>query len=136
MVRTYSELIMINNFLDRFRYLKLGGTAFEETFGRERYLNQAFYKSKEWLQFRRDIILRDNGCDLAFDGKEIIGRILIHHLNPITAKDILYRSDALFDPENVVSVQKSTHDAIHYGDESLLLFDPVDRSPDDTYPWR
>lgn len=136
-LKTYSELIKIPSYIDRFRYLRLGGKAGEITFGNERYLNQHFYKSPEWKQFRRDIIIRDRGFDLGVEGYSINGVILIHHINPITVEDIINRSDSIFDPENVISVSKNTHNAIHYGDEHLLCIDEIiERRPNDTIPWR
>ena len=136
MSKSYSELITLSTFLERFRYLKLNGKAFDKTFGNERYVNQKFYMSYEWRKFRRDIILRDCGCDLGIEGREIPGLIIIHHINPITLDDIVNRSRKLMDPENVICTMKVTHDAIHFGDESLLFSDPVDRQPFDTCPWR
>ena len=136
MTRTYSELITFPTFEERFEYLKLGGKVGEETFGFDRYLNQVFYKSPEWLEARDYVIIRDNGCDLAMEDREIKTRILVHHMNPIRKEDILKRSKYLFDPEYLVCTIKSTHDAIHYGDGSLLTFAPVERKPNDTCPWR
>lgn len=136
MIRTYSKLIELPTFRERYRYLKLDGQVGYVTFGWSRYLNQAFYTSYEWLHFRDDIILRDNGCDLGLDGYDIEDRILIHHINPITKEDILNRSLVLFDPENVIATSYNTHRAIHYGDESLLQIDIVERRPNDTCPWR
>ena len=135
--KTYSELIQIPSYIERYRYLKLGGKAGEITFGNERYLNQILYKSPEWKSFRRGIILRDCGCDMGVPGYEIQGVILIHHINPITVEDIYERNDCVFDEENVISVSKRTHNAIHYGDEELLCIDEiVERRPNDTTPWR
>lgn len=137
MNRTYSELITIPDYEERFRYLKLSGAVGAETFGYDRYLNQILYRTAEWKRFRRDIILRDNGCDLAHPDYEIIGqRILVHHINPITAEDVLNRSRKVFDPENVLCVSHNTHNAIHYGDENLLTLSPIERTPNDTCPWR
>lgn len=136
-LRTYSELIQIPSYIERFRYLKLGGKAGEITFGNERYLNQKLYRSPEWKRFRSEIIVRDGGYDLAMEGYSITGVILIHHINPITVEDILERRGNVFDPENVISVSKLTHNAIHYGDESLLCIDEIiERRPNDTIPWR
>ena len=135
-IKTYSEAILIPNFRDRFEYLKLGGKVGIATFGYDRYLNQTLYRSAEWKRFRRDIIIRDNGCDLGCEGYEIYGKILIHHLNPITMEDILNRDPCIFDPENVICTTLDTHNAIHYGDASLLLTDPIDRKPYDTCPWK
>ena len=135
--KTYSELIQIPSYIERYRYLKLGGKAGEITFGNERYLNQILYKSPEWKRFRRGIILRDCGCDMGVPGYEIQGVILIHHINPITVEDIYERNSCVFDEENVISVSKITHNAIHYGDEELLSIDEiVERKPNDTTPWR
>ena len=136
MVRTYSELITLPTFEERYRYLKIGGTVGEETFGFDRYLNQSFYKSKEWLRIRDHVIIRDQGCDLAMIDREIRGKILIHHMNPITKEDIVRRSKYLLDPEYLICTVKNTHDAIHYGDESLLIKAPIERQKNDTCPWR
>jgi hypothetical protein len=135
-IRTYSELITLPTFEDRYEYLRLDGVVGEETFGFDRYLNQMFYKTKEWLSVRDHVILRDNGCDLGMPGYEIHGRILIHHMNPITKEDILRRSDFLMNPEYLISTIKRTHDAIHYGDARLLYTAPVERSPNDMCPWK
>ena len=135
--RTYSELIQIPSFIERYRYLRLGGKAGDITFGNERYLNQLLYRSPEWKSFRRDVIIRDNGCDLGMDGYSIQGKILVHHINPITIEDIYNKADAIFDEENVICVSSRTHNAIHYGDEELLTIDEiVERLPNDTIPWR
>ena len=135
-IRSYSELITIPTFEERFKYLKLDGRVGEETFGFDRYLNQIFYKSNEWLRVRDLVIVRDNGCDLGIKGREIYGRILIHHMNPITIDDITRRSKYLLDPEYLITTVKNTHDAIHYGDESLLIKVPIERSKYDTCPWK
>ena len=135
-IRTYSELIQIPTFLGRFRYLKLDGRVGEDTFGHDRYLNQILYRSSEWKRFRREIIIRDNGCDLACEGYEIFGKILIHHINPITVEDVLNRHPNIFDPENVISTVLNTHNAIHYGDETLLITEPIVRTKNDTCPWK
>lgn len=138
-IRTYTDLIRLPTFLERYRYLKLGGKVGEETFGWERYLNQKFYSSIEWRAFRREIILRDHGCDLAMDGHEFAEgeMVYIHHLNPINTKDIINQTEYLMNPEFVISTRKRTHDAIHYGDESLLFdMEPVIRSPNDMCPWK
>lgn len=135
-IRTYSELIQLKTFEERFEYLKLDGIVGRETFGFDRYLNQMFYTSIEWKKFRRDIILRDNGCDLAIPGLDIVGKIFIHHLNPITKEDILNRTEYLMNPEFVVCSSKLTHDAIHYGDSDLLPKGPIERKRNDTCPWR
>lgn len=136
MIRTYSELIMLPTFVERYRYLKIGGRVGSETFGYDRYLNQILYRTAEWKRFRNEIIVRDNGCDLACDGYEIYGKILIHHINPITVEDVLNRTSKVFDPENVISTTLNTHNAIHYGDESLLITEPIERKPNDTCPWK
>ena len=135
-IKTYSELITIPTFEERFEYLKLDGQVGIETFGFNRYLNQAFYKSDEWLSIRDYVITRDNGCDLGMEGHEIYGRILIHHINPITKDDIIQRSRILLDPENLITTVKRTHDAIHYGDSNLLMRAPIERRKNDTCPWR
>lgn len=135
-IKTYSELITIPSFLERYRYLKLGGSIGEETFGFDRYLNQTLYRSPEWKRFRRDMIIRDNGMDLAADDYEIVGKILVHHINPLTIQDVIRRDPKIFDPENVICTSMNTHNAIHYGDESLLMIEPVVRTKYDTCPWR
>ena len=135
-IRTYSELITIPTFIERYRYLKLGGSVGKETFGFDRYLNQTLYRSPEWKQFRRDMILRDNGMDLACDEYEIVGKVLVHHIDPLTIQDVIRRDSKIFDQENVVCVSMNTHNAIHYGDESLLMIEPVVRTKNDTCPWR
>lgn len=136
-IRTYSELIALPTFEERYNYLKLDGKVGEETFGSDRWLNQLFYKKDpDWLVIRDKIIIRDNGCDLAVPGRDIYSRILIHHMNPITKDDILCRSEFLLNPEYLICTTKNTHDAIHYGDESLLVKDPVKRYKNDTCPWK
>lgn len=135
-IKTYSELISLPTFEERFRYLRLRGSVGEDTFGFDRYLNQAFYRSAEWKRVRDLVIIRDNGCDLAFEGREIYGRILIHHMNPISVKDIQDASDILLNPEYLICVTHATHNAIHYGDENLLVKPPVERAPNDTCPWK
>lgn len=135
-IRTYSELITLPTFEERYQYLRLNGRVGEETFGFDRWINQKFYKDPEWLRIRDEVIIRDNGCDLAIPGREIYSRILIHHMNPITKADILQRSKYLLDPEYLICTIKNTHDAIHYGDENLLVKGPVERKPNDTCPWR
>lgn len=136
MIRTYSELIKIDNFLDRFEYLKLGGIVGRETFGSNRYLNQILYRSYDWKRFRREIIIRDKGCDLADPDREIDRLIIVHHINPITIDDVKNFRPCVFDPENVVCASHITHKAIHYGDDTLLMKGPVVRRPGDTIPWR
>lgn len=135
-IKCYSELMTLPTFIERYRYLKLGGSVGKETFGYDRYLNQALYRSPEWKRFRRDIIIRDNGCDLGCEGYDIVGKILIHHIEPITIEDIIKRNPKIFDTENVISTQLMTHNAIHYGDERLLITEPVVRKPNDTCPWK
>lgn len=135
-IRTYSELITFPTFKERYEYLRLGGSIGEETFGFDRYLNQSFYRTREWKDIRDYVIVRDNGCDLAMLDREIHGRILVHHMNPITMEDILKRSKYLLDPEYLISTSKITHDAVHYGDSSLLATDPIERNKNDTCPWR
>ena len=137
-IRTYSELISLPTFEERYEYLKLGGKVGEETFGFDRYLNQMLYTSNEWRSLRHHIITRDGGCDLAMPGRDIPEgvMILIHHMNPITVKDVINRSDYVFNPEYLISTIKITHDAIHYGNSSLLYKDPIVRSKNDTCPWR
>ena len=135
-IRTYSELIALPTFEDRYRYLRLDGRVGQETFGFDRWLNQRFYKDPEWLRIRDEIIIRDNGRDLGMEGREIHGRILIHHMNPITTEDIVKRSRYLLDPEYLICTVKRTHDAIHYGDESLLVLGPIERTKNDTCPWK
>lgn len=136
-IRTYSELIKLPTFEDRYRYLKLNGVIGEETFGYDRYLNQVFYRSPEWKKVRREVILRDNGCDLAFDGYDIFGKVLIHHMNPITLKDINQRKEEILDPEYLICVSLDTHNAIHYGDDSrIITVTPIVRTKNDTCPWR
>ena len=135
-IRTYSELITLPTFEERFRYLQLGGKVGEDTFGHDRYLNQMFYTSDEWRRIRRDVIIRDNGCDLGIQDREIHGLIIIHHMNPITIEDIINRSEFLLNPEYLISTVKNTHDAIHFSDERILITDPIERRPNDTCPWK
>lgn len=138
MGRSYSELIKLPTAEERFDYLRLGSLVGESTFGFDRYLNQAFYSSPEWKRFRRDMIVRDNGCDMGLPDREIPkGSILVlHHIVPITLKDIEERADCLLDPDNVICVSDRTHKAIHFGDKSLLVLDPIERKPNDTCPWK
>lgn len=133
--RSYSELRVLPSFEERFNYLCLAGTVGDITFGSERHLNQRFYNSYEWKQARNWVIVRDNGCDLGILGREIHSTIYIHHINPITPDDLKFRSLALFDPENLISVTHRTHNAIHYGDVNNLQRDPVERRPGDTKDW-
>ena len=135
-IKTYSELIKLSSFEDRYRYLKLSGRIGEDTFGFDRYLNQIFYRSQKWKSVRDFVIIRDNGCDLGMDDREIYGKILIHHMNPITIKDIEKESDFLLDPEYLICVSHNTHNAIHYGDSSILKKNIlVERKPNDTKLW-
>lgn len=135
-IRTYSELILLPTFEERFEYLKLGGKIGTNTFGFERYLNQGFYNSAEWKQVRDKVILRDMGCDLGIADTEIHGRIIIHHMNPVTIADIRLASDILTNPEFLVCVSHNTHNAIHYGSRELLSESYVPRSANDTCPWK
>ena len=137
MNRTYSELIKLKTFEERFDYLKLNGTVGKDTFGFDRYMNQLLYhNSKEWKAVRNKVIVRDNGCDLGMEGYDILGRILVHHLNPITIDDIKNRSPTIFDLNNLICVSHNTHNAIHYGDENLLVKAPIERKLNDTCPWK
>lgn len=139
MTRTYTELMQIPDYLGRYRYLRLDGKVGEETFGWERYLNQNFYHSKEWRDFRREIIIRDNGCDMAHEDHPFGERelVFLHHINPVKIEDIVNHVELLMDPENVISVRQRTHNAIHYGDESFLAdFEFTPRTPNDTCPWK
>lgn len=137
MRKTYSELIKIPSYEERYEYLKLGGSVGELTFNGHRYLNQKFYSSDpEWQRIKRQVIIRDNGCDMAHEDYIIGGRVIIHHLNPITIEDLISRDPSIFDLENLVCVSQNTHNAIHYGDISLLALPPVERTAFDTCPWR
>lgn len=135
-IRTYTELSKFKTFEERFQYLQLKGIVGESTFGFDRYLNQILYRSPEWKSARDFVIIRDNGCDLGVEGREIHGRILVHHMNPITIDDIEKESEFLFNPEYLITTIHNTHNAIHYGDESLLIKAPIERSKYDTCPWR
>lgn len=136
-IKTYRELSRLTTFNDRFEYLKLDGVVGKDTFGFDRIFNQRFYKSKEWLACRDYVILRDNGCDLGIEGHEINAqRILIHHINPFTLEDLEKRPDILLDPEYLITTIHNTHNAIHYGDASMLITAPIERSKYDTCPWR
>ena len=134
--RSYSELKKLKTFEERFNYLKLEGKVGEETFGNDRILNQLLYKDKEWLRKRDDIIIRDNGCDLGIEGREIDGPIIVHHINPITVQDVLDRSPNVFDDDNLISTVLNTHNAIHYSNEDILIKDPIRRTKNDTCPWK
>lgn len=136
-IRTYSELMRIPTFSERFRYLKLSGGVGKATFGYDRYLNQRFYKSLEWKRLRNEIITRDKGYDLGVDGYEIRGRIIIHHMNPIVDDDIVSNTDYLMNPEYLICVSHDTHNAIHYGNDNFLLSkEYTERKPNDTIPWK
>lgn len=135
-IRTYSELATIPSFEERFEYCKIGGKIGDETFGSDRYYNQRFYTSKEWKQIRNAVILRDNGCDLGCPDRPIPGKIIIHHLQPIIIDDIDQSTEYLLGLDNLVCVSQNTHNAIHYGDKTLLPKDPVERKPNDTCPWK
>ena len=136
-IRTYSELITLPTFEERYRYLKLDGRVGRETFGFDRQLNQMLYqRSPRWKKSRDKVIIRDNGCDLAMEGHEIFGKIIIHHMNPITVDDILNDRDWIYDPEFLICTIHNTHNAIHYGDENLLVIAPLERKPNDTCPWK
>ena len=134
--KSYSELIKLPTFEERFKYLKLDGVPCHVTFGSNRYLNQALYNSQEWKETRRKVIIRDKSCDMGCDGYEISKGVLVHHINPITAEDIIERRACVLDLDNLITVAGQTHAAIHYGDESLFLFEHHERSPNDTCPWR
>lgn len=136
MSRSYSELVRLPTFEERFDYLKFSAKIGEKTFGYERYLNQMFYGTPEWRAFRREAIIRDNGCDLGLEGYDIPDRIEVHHINPITAEMIENSDPCLMDLENVICTSSRTHKAIHYGDKNLLPKLPIERRPNDTCPWR
>lgn len=134
-IRTYSELSRLETFEDRFDYLKLGGTVGRPTFGYDRYLNQRFYKSSEWKQICNHVIARDLGLDLGVDGYDIHDRIIVHHMNPMVADDLINFNDSVIDPEFLITTCHQTHNAIHYGDSSLLPALPIERVPGDTKLW-
>lgn len=139
MIRTYTKLISIPTFEERYEYLRLNGKVGEDTFGFDRWLNQDFYTSKEWRKFRRQIIARDLGCDLACQDRPFLSGeiVVIHHMNPIDKNDIINHTEFLMDPEYVVATSDTTHKAIHYGDKALLkTFEPIARNPNDQCPWR
>lgn len=133
--KSFTELSRLKSFEERYDYLKLSSTIGEDTFGSERFLNQYFYRTPEWKALRRSAILRDGGCDLGMEDHPIVGRIEVHHINPISPEDVQNRSENLLDLENVICVSPNTHKAIHYGDSSLLQNDPIERKPNDTCPW-
>ena len=135
--RCYSELIKFETFEERFEYLKLNGVVGDVTFGYDRYLNQTLYRSNDWKKARRDVIIRDEGCDLGILDRIIIGRIIVHHMNPISIEDIEKKNPEIFNPDYLICVSNDTHNAIHYGDESLLIKSTlVERRPNDTCPWK
>lgn len=137
MNKSYREMILLPTFEERYHYLKITGKVGDRTFGGSRILNQELYRNDpEWRSVRREVIIRDNGCDLAVEGRDIGKYIIVHHINPITDDDILNRRPFLFDPDNLVCVSRKTHEAIHYGDESLLVIEREPRRPYDTCPWR
>lgn len=135
-IKTYSELISLPTFEERFRYLQLKGSVGKDTFGFDRYLNQNFYRSAAWKRVRDQVIIRDNGCDLGIEDRLIYGKVLIHHMNPINARDILDLTEFLLNPEYLICVSHATHNAIHYGDENLLIKEPVIRTKNDTCLWK
>lgn len=136
-MRTYSELMKLKTFEERFEYLKLDGKVGEDTFGFDRYFNQVMYHSPEWKEIRRKVLVRDEGCDLAIPDREVYGKAIVHHMNPISLKDLEEHNPDIFDPEFLITTSKQTHDAIHYGDEGLIMESkPVERKLNDTCPWR
>ena len=136
-VRTYSELSKLTTFKERFNYLRLDGQVGKDTFGFDRIFNQKFYTSKEWRHIRDLVIVRDNGCDLGIEGYDIVGQnLIIHHINPISLEDIESKSDILLNPEYLITTTHNTHNAIHYGDDKLLITGPIQRSKNDTCPWK
>lgn len=136
MLRSYSELSRLRTFDERFRYLLLAGSVGVETFGFDRYVNQRFYRSEEWKHVRNVVIARDNGCDLGIEGRDINGRVYVHHMNPMNLEQINDHMDLILDPEYLVCVTFATHNAIHYGDESYITLAPVERQPNDMCPWK
>lgn len=136
MILRYRDIRPLKTIRERYEYLRLGGQVGASTFGFDRYLNQAFYKSKEWQQARNDVILRDNACDLGIEGYDIFKGLVVHHMNPVTVDDIVQRKDYIFDPEFLICVSDRTHKAIHYGDAGLLPKEPIQRRAGDTCPWR
>lgn len=135
MIKTYNRLCLLSTFEERYEYLQIRGIVGRETFGFERYLNQSFYKSREWRATRRDVIVRDEGCDLGIPDRQIYGRVIVHHINPITVEDIENHADCLFDLNNLICVSEETDRAIHYGDASLLPKLPKERRKGDMCPW-
>lgn len=135
-MRTYTELSQLQTFEERYEYLRLDGIVGQDTFGFDRYLNQNFYRSAEWKRIRDQVIVRDMGCDLGIAGADIYGKIIIHHMNPITSDDVLRHSQIMIDPENLICVSQTTHNLIHYGVDKLPDRNPVERTPNDTCPWK
>lgn len=135
-ILSYSELLTIPTYEGRLDYLKIGGVVGKTTFGFDRYLNQDFYRSREWKRLREQIFVRDLGCDLALDDRPIIGRYIVHHMNPISSEDIVHSSDFLMNPEYLITVDPETHNAIHYGHETSRPSAFSDRKPNDTCPWK
>lgn len=136
-IRTYTELSKLSTYEERYEYLRLDGVVGEETFGFDRYLNQRFYQNDpEWLQVRDYVIMRDRGCDLGVEGYDIPGNIIVHHMNPVTKYDLINRTEFLLNPDYLISTASRTHNAIHYGNENLLMKGPVQRTKNDTCPWR
>ena len=137
LIKSYRELSRLKTFEERYRYLQLKGSVGRETFGFDRYLNQVFYqRNPKWRAARDAVIIRDNGCDLGIEGREIYDKIIVHHMNVVTLEDLERDSDILYDPEYLISTMHTTHNAIHYGDEHLLMLDPIERKPNDTCPWK
>lgn len=136
-IKSYKELILLPTFKERYAYLKLGGRVGADTFGFDRYINQQLYqRNPKWKKARDLVIIRDNGCDLGMEGHEIYGKIIVHHMNPITMDDILKERDWIFDPEFLICTTHNTHNAIHYGNEDLLTIAPIERASNDTCPWK
>ena len=135
-IRTYSELITLPTFEERFKYLQLNGQVGESTFGFDRYMNQVFYRSQKWKSIRDFVIIRDCGRDLGVEGHDIHGKIIIHHMNPLSMRDIETESDFLLNPDFLICTTHNTHNAIHYGDENLRVTAPIERTKNDTCPWR
>ena len=134
--RCYTDLIQLPTFKERYEYLRLNGSVGFDTFGFDRYLNQKFYRSPEWRQIRRDVIIRDEGRDLAMEGYELYGNIFVHHMNPICSDDLINVSESILNPEYLICVSKRTHDAIHFGDTRTLPQLPTERTPNDMCPWK
>ena len=136
-IKTYSELVTLPTYIERFNYLKLDGRVGMDTFGHDRFINQQLYqRNPRWKKSRDIVIIRDNGCDLGMEGYEIHGKIIVHHMNPITMDDIVNDRDWIYDPEFLICTVHNTHNAIHYGDENLLVKAPIERTPHDTCPWK